>query len=80
MSLFIPSIVSIPALAVSPCYITDNSPYLVLGTLEHKLYDIKIFYQASDVQSTWELRFRVYPEKNGGPDGNAKRLVKAFAN
>jgi hypothetical protein len=67
MSLIIPSMVSIAALAVPPCYITNNSPYLVLGTPEQKLYDIKIFYQASDIQSTWQLRFRVYPETKGGP-------------
>jgi len=54
MLLIIPSIVSISALAVPPCYITNNCPYLVLGTLEQKLYDMKILYQASDIQSTWK--------------------------
>jgi hypothetical protein len=67
MSLIIPSIVSIPALAVPPYYITNNCPYLVLGTLEQKLYDVKMLYQASDIQSTWKRWFRVYPENKGEP-------------
>ena len=54
MLLIILSIVSISALAIPLYYITNNCPYLVLGTLEQKLYDVKILYQASDIQSTWK--------------------------
>jgi hypothetical protein len=75
----IPSIVSTAALAVSPCYITTISLHLVLGTLERKLYNKKILYQASKIQSIWKLRFRVYPENKGEAGGNAKRLAYKLA-
>ena len=72
LSMFL-SVVSIAALAASSCYITIVSLNFILGTLKPKLYNKKIFYQALKLQSTWKLRFRVYPEDKGR---NAKRLAK----